>query len=109
MYPEARYSPSGVTSYIPDAIGRLVKQNGVPVVTIVHHGNYLHTPFWNYRKKRKVPLHTVMTQLLTAQQVKEMTAEEITEAIRKGLQYDEYKSQKESFSVEISTQSKGLM
>ena len=25
MYPEARYSPSGVTSYIPDAIGRLAK------------------------------------------------------------------------------------
>ena len=96
MYPEARYSPSGVTSYIPDAIGRLVKQNGVPVVTIVHHGNYLHTPFWNYRKKRKVPMHTVMTQLLTVEQVKEMTAEEITEAIRKGLQYDEYKYQKDN-------------
>ena len=96
MYPEARYSPCGVTSYIPDAIGRLVKQNGVPVVTIVHHGNYLHTPFWNYRKKRKVPMHTVMTQLLTAEQVKEMTPEEINEAIRKGLQYDEYKYQKDN-------------
>ena len=96
MYPEARYSPCGVTSYIPDAIGRLVKQNGVPVVTIVHHGNYLHTPFWNYRKKRKVPMHTVMTQLLTAEQVQEMTPEAITAAIREGLQYNEYKYQKEN-------------
>ncbi|MBR5263537.1 MAG: hypothetical protein IKV50_02460 [Clostridia bacterium] len=96
MYPEARYSPCGVTSYIPDAIGRLVKQNGVPVVTIVHHGNYLHTPFWNYRKKRKVPLHTVMTTLLTAEQVKEMSPEAITAAIREGLQYDEYQYQKDN-------------
>lgn len=56
MYPEARYSPSGTTSFMPESIGKLIKMNKVPVVTVVHHGNYLHSPFWNYRKKRKVPL-----------------------------------------------------
>ena len=96
MYPEARYSPCGVTSYIPDAIGRLVKQNGVPVVTIVHHGNYLHTPFWNYRKPRKCPLHATMTQILTAEQVESMTADEINAAIRTAMEYDDCRWQREN-------------
>ena len=96
MYPEARYSPCGVQSYIPDALGLLIKRNRVPVVTVVHHGNYLHTPFWNYRKKRKVPHHTVLTQLLTVEQIDAMTPEEIMVALRKALTYDEYKYQKEN-------------
>ena len=96
MYPEARYSPCGITSYIPDSVGSLVKMNKVPVVTIVHHGNYLHSPFWNFRKKRKVPLYTTMTQLLTTEQVKTMSVEEINAAIRKGLEYNDYNYQLEN-------------
>ena len=68
MYPEARYSPVGTTAILPDSLGKLVKQNKVPVVVLLHHGNYLHTPFWNYRKPRKCPLHATMTQNLTAEQ-----------------------------------------
>ena len=96
MYPEARYSPCGITSYIPVSLGKLFKMNTVPVVAVVHHGNHLHSPFWNFRKKRKVPLHTVMTQILTAEDVKKMTPDEITAAVRKALEYDDYRYQKEN-------------
>lgn len=96
MYPEARYSPCGVTSYMPESLGKLIKMNKVPVVAVVHHGNYLHSPFWNYRNKRKVPLHTTMTQILTAEQVKSMTAEEINQAVKEALTYDDYRYQKEN-------------
>ncbi len=96
MYPEARYSPCGITSYIPDSLGKLIKHNGVPVVAVVHHGNYLHSPFWNFRKKRKVPLYTTLTQVLTAEQIAEMTVEEINAVIKQSLQYDEYRYQKEN-------------
>ena len=96
MYPEARYSPCGITSYMPESLGKLVKMNKVPVVVAVHHGNYLHSPFWNFRKKRKVPLYTTMTQILTAEQVKSMTADEINTAIRTAMEYDDYKYQKEN-------------
>ena len=34
MYPEARYSPCGTTSYLPESLGYLVKSNKVPVVTV---------------------------------------------------------------------------
>ena len=95
MYPEARYSPCGVTSFLPDSLGKLIKMNKVPVVVMLHHGNYLHTPFWNYRQPRKCPLHTTMTQILTAEQVEQMSAEEINAAIRKAMEYDEYKWQVE--------------
>lgn len=91
MYPEARYSPAGKTSFLPDTLGHMVKMNNVPVVVIIHRGNHLHSPFWNFRKKRKVPLHTTMTQVLTAEQVQQMTADEINDAITEAMQYDDYK------------------
>ncbi len=96
MYPEARYSPCGTLSYMPESLGGLIRLAKVPVVAVVHHGNYLHSPFWNYRKKRKVPLHTTVTQILTAEQVKSMTSQEINEALKKALDYDDYKYQKEN-------------
>ena len=96
MYPEARYSPCGITSYIPDSVGMLVKRNKVPVVAIVHRGNYLHSPFWNFRKKRKVPLHTTATQILTAEDIEKMSVEEINAKIREALTYDDYSYQKEN-------------
>lgn len=96
MYPEARYSPCGILSFMPDSLGKLVKMNKVPVVAVVHHGNHLHSPFWNFRKKRKVPLHTTMTQILTAEQIKAMTVEEINAALREALWYDDYRYQKDN-------------
>ena len=63
MYPEARYSPCGVTSYLPDSLGALIKKNKKPVVVVIHKGNYLCSPFWDFRRKRKVPLHTTFTQV----------------------------------------------
>ncbi len=96
MYPEARYSPCGVRSYIPDSLGMLIKRNAVPVVAVVHRGNYLHTPFWNYRKPRKVPMHTTVTQILTAQEIADMSVEEINRAVREALSYNEYDYQKEN-------------
>ncbi len=96
MYPEARYSPDGTTAILPDSLAKLVKLQKVPVVVLLHHSNYLHTPFWNYRKARKVPLRSTMTQVLTAQQVQEMSVEQIDQVLRQALTYDQYQWQKEN-------------
>ena len=96
LYPEARYSACGITSYIPDSLAKLVKMAKVPVVVIIHHGNHLRSPFWNFRKTRKVPLHTTITQVLTAEQVKEMSVQEIDKVLRKEFEYDDYKYQLEN-------------
>ena len=96
MYPEARYSPCGITSFLPESLGKLVKMNKVPVVAVVHHGNHIHSPFWDFRKKRKVPLYTTMTQILTADQIKQMSVDEINASIKAALEYDDYRYQKEN-------------
>ena len=96
MYPEARYSPCGITSFLPDSLGKLIKMNKVPVVVVIHRGNHLHSPFWNFRKKRRVPLHTTMTQILTTEQIKNMSVDEINAAVKKAFEYDDYRYQKEN-------------
>ena len=96
MYPEARYSPCGTTAFLPDSLGKLIRINKVPVVAVVHHGNHLYAPFWNFRKKRKVPLHTTMQVILTPEQIAAMSVDEINETLRQALQYDDYRYQKEN-------------
>ena len=96
MYPEARYSACGITSYLPESLGMLVKRCKVPIVAIVHRGNHLHSPFWNFRKKRKVPLHTTATLILTPEQIEGMSVEDINARIKEALTYDDYKYQKEN-------------
>lgn len=96
MYPEARYSPCGTTSYIPESVGMLVKKNRVPVVAVVHRGNYLHSPFWDFRRKRKVPLHTTLTKILTPEQIDMLTVDEINMKIREALTYNEYEYQQKN-------------
>ena len=90
LYPEARYSASGELAYLPDSLGKLIKLAKVPIVAVVHHGNHLHTPFWNWRRTRKVPLYTKMTKILTPEQIAEMSASEINDLVRKELYYNEY-------------------
>jgi len=96
MYPEARYSPCGTLAFLPDSLGKLIRLNKVPVVTVVHHGNHLYAPFWNFRNKRKVPFHTVFKQILTPEQIKTMTVDEINETLHRELFYDEYRYQKDN-------------
>lgn len=96
MYPEARYSPCGTTSFLPESIGKLIKMNKVPVVVVIHRGNYLYSPFWNFRKKRKSRHYCTMTKVLTPEQIEVMSADEINRVIKDAMQYDEYAYQKEA-------------
>ena len=96
IYPEARYSAAGITSFIPDSLAKLVKMCKVPVVVILHHGNHLHTPFYDFRRSRKVPLYTTMTQVLTKEEVANLSVDEINQRIRKAFEYDDYQYQKDN-------------
>ena len=110
MYPEARYSAIGTTAFLPESLGKLVKMNKCPLVVAVHHGNHLETPFWCFKRPRKgVPLHLTVTQVLTAEQVRQMSPEQINEALRKAMEYDEYRYQKQAgFSISAPDRAEGL-
>lgn len=96
IYPEARYTDIGTTSFITDEYGALIKKLGAPVVTMVHKGNYLRSPFWDWRRKRKIKTTSVMTYLLSREDVERMSPEEILEAVRKSLQHDEHAYQRDN-------------
>ncbi len=96
MYPEARYTNVGTTALIPDVVGKLVKKNKVPLVVMIHHGNYLNAPFWDFRQYRKVPFKATMKQVLTAEQVQSMSVDEINQVIHREMHYDDYEWQKEN-------------
>ena len=109
MYPEARYSPCGTTSYLPDSLGMLVKRCKVPVVVAIHRGNHLHSPFWCFRRKRKIPLHTTLTLTLTPEQIETMSAAEIIACLREAFAYDDYKYQKDNgFLITEPTRAQGI-
>jgi hypothetical protein len=81
---------------LPDSLGLLVRRCKVPVVVAIHRGNYLHAPFWNFRKKRRVPLHTTLTLVLTAEEAATLSTEEINDRIKAAMQYDDYRYQQEN-------------
>ena len=53
-------------------------------------------PAWNVKNTRKIPMHTTLKLVLTAEQVEKMSVEEINELIRSEMSYDDYKYQKEN-------------
>ena len=96
LYPEARYANVGTSSKLPMSVAKLVKMLKVPVVTLNMKGNYLQSPIWNLKKRKEVRLHTDMTYALTAEDVKQMTVEEIYEKLSELLSYDEYQWQRDT-------------
>lgn len=95
MYPEARYSPVGTTAILPDSVGKLIKKAGVDTAVLLYHGNYLMTPFWDFYRKRSVPLHAELKTILTAEEIKTLSVDEINKIVRREMEYDEYRWQKE--------------
>jgi DNA-directed RNA polymerase subunit RPC12/RpoP len=109
MYPEARYTPCGTTSFLPDSVGKLIKLNKVPVVVAIHRGNHLYAPFYNFRQKRKVPHHTTLTQILTTEDIKKMSVDEINKAVKEAFYYNDYEYiLKEGFKIKESYRAEGL-
>lgn len=93
VYPEARYANVGTSSQIPKSVGKLIKMLDVPLVTINMKGNYLQSPIWNLKKRKGVPLDTTIKQLITKDQLKSMSVQQINDKIQNELSYDEYKYQ----------------
>ena len=96
MYPEARYSPCGTSSYLPESLGMLIKRCKVPIVIVKHRGNHLLQPAWNVKNNRKVPLHATIKLSLTVEDIEKMSAKEINEFIKSEMTYDDYEYQKEN-------------
>ena len=95
VYPEARYSLCGTTAVLPASIGKLAKLLKVPVVTLICHGHHVNSPFWNLPDHHVRGTEAEMTCLFRPEELREATHEQVTEAIRKAFEYDDFAWQKE--------------
>ena len=96
MYPEASYSFDGTATTLPESLGKLIKKLGVPVVTIITKGAFAHQPLYNNLQKRRVKISAEMECILTADQIENMTFEEINTVIGERFKFDNLKWQKEN-------------
>ena len=94
IYPEARYSISGTTAILPSSLGKLAKLLKVPVVVLNTHGHHISSPVWNLTP-RKVNVEADFTQIVTAEEINSLNADEINKRIHNAFEYDDYKWQKD--------------
>ena len=101
IYPEAKLSVVGTPNIIKPAIAKLVKMLKVPLVTVCFHGDYLHKPRWS-KSKRYLPVTAEVKLAVTAEEVGDVTAQEIHRRIVDNLTYDDYAYQLAN-GIEIDT------
>lgn len=92
LYPEACYSVMGTTAVLPESLAKMAKVLKHPIVVLNMHGNFLSQPVWNMGN-RKVPLRADMTQIITKDEIDQLSVEEINHRIHKAFEYDEFKYQ----------------
>lgn len=93
LYPEGGRTWDGSNIYIIESISNLIKLLKIPVYYLDLQGMYMVKPRWakNYRKGRtKIEIKKVLTK----EQVKKMSSEEILETVKQVMTYDEYKRQR---------------
>lgn len=95
LFPEARYSLDGCTSYLPDSLGKMVRLLGVPVAVLMIHGNFVTCPQWN-KKNKKTFVEAEMRQIITAEETKSLSVEEINARIGSNFRYDDYAWQRDN-------------
>ena len=96
VYPEARYSLCGTNAALPESLGKLAKLLKVPVVTLICHGHHVNAPFWNTADRHVKGTEAELTQIVTADEIKELSPEEINRRINEKFVYDDFAWQKEN-------------
>ena len=109
MFPEAGYSFDGTATVLPDTVGKFVKLLGIPLVMIRTYGAFSRDPLYNNLHKRKVRVSATMKYLLSAEEIKEMSAEQISAIIEKNFCFDNFRwQQEEHITINEKTRAEGL-
>lgn len=93
LFAEGFCSINGETGFIPPRTGKLVKDSGAGLVTYRFSGGYFQDPRWA-RRTRRGPLHGAVVREYAPEQLREMTAEEVNDALRRDLYIDAYAEQR---------------
>lgn len=93
LFPEGNRSFNGRNSPITDAIGKMVKVSGANLVTYRIKGGFFTNPRWGYGI-RKGKMTGAVVNVYTAEQLQQMTPEQITSVIREDIKEDAYETQR---------------
>ncbi len=108
LFPEARYSLDGCTSYLPGSVAKMARILRVPVVVLRIHGNFVTCPQWN-KINKKTYVEAEMEQIVDAEEIRTLSAAEINKRIRKAFAYDDFKWQLENkIKIDHPQRAKGL-
>lgn len=117
LYPEAKFSLDGTTSYYPPTIGKLAKFLKVPVVVVTFMGNYIAQPQWatrsiseiNFKNIPKIPLYSKVKLIATKTEVIDLPEEEIQRRFDEAFAYDDFKYQKDNkIVIDLPDRAEGL-
>lgn len=90
MMPEARLSTTGRFEDIQGSTCSFIKKSGVNVYTIKICGDYLADPKWGKGFRRGSLVEVEMDILYTAEQVKDMSQEQLKQGLEERLSYNEF-------------------
>ena len=100
LYPEASYSFDGCATPLPRRMGILLKRLNVPVVSIITKGAFARDPLYNGLQKRKVKVTAEVRGLLTAEEIKEKSVQELDDILDEVFSFDNFAWQRDS-GIEI--------
>ena len=96
MYPEASYSFDGTATPLPDSIGKCLKLLKVPVVMVRTYGAFLRDPLYNGLQVRKTKVHADVKYILSPEDIREKSAEELNAILKEEFTFDHFKWQQEN-------------
>lgn len=96
MYPEAGYSFDGTATQIPDTVGKFLKMMSVPVIMIKTYGAFARDPLYNGLRLRKVKVSATMEYLLSPEDIREKSADELNEILREQFTFDGFRQQQQN-------------
>ncbi|MBQ9080630.1 MAG: 1-acyl-sn-glycerol-3-phosphate acyltransferase [Clostridia bacterium] len=96
MYPEAGYSFDGTATTLPDTVGKLLKMLGVPVIMIRTYGAFSRDPLYNGLQLRRVKVSAKMEYILSPDDIKQKSADEINDILHSHFTFDSFRWQQQT-------------
>ena len=96
MYPEAGYSFDGTATQIPDTVGKFLKMMNVPVIMIKTYGAFTRDPLYNGLQLRRAKVSATMEYLLSPEDIRERTSDELNEILREQFTFDSFRWQQQN-------------
>lgn len=96
IYPEASYSFDGTATPLPDSLAKCLKMLQTPVVMIKTFGAFSRDPLYNCLQRRKVKVSATMEYILSPEDIKNKSVDELNEILKEQFTFDGFRWQQEN-------------